>query len=152
MGVSVKVIDRGLVKFVKDQSKLAGNGVKVGIQADAGKEPGTGVDILDVAIFNEFGTEDIPARPFVRDFFDKNRTVLAMAMDRQANAVANGADASVAMDALGLWVEKHQKAHVQQSPGWATPNAPSTVRKKGSSTPLIDHGVMLGAIRYEKLR
>jgi hypothetical protein len=152
MGVSVKVIDRGLAKFVKDQSQMAGRGVKVGIQADAGKEPGSGMDVLDVAIFNEFGTEDIPARPFVRDFFDKNRKVLGMAMDRQANAVAGGADPGAAMDTLGLWVEKHQKAHVQQSPGWAVANAPSTVKKKGSSTPLIDHAVMLGAIRYEKLK
>jgi hypothetical protein len=152
MGVSVKVVDRGLAKFVKDQSRLAGKGVKVGIQSDSGKEPGSGVDILDIAIFNEFGTEDIPARPFVRDFFDKNRKVIGMAMDRQATAVAGGADAGAAMDTLGLWVEKHQKAHVQQSPGWAVPNAPSTVKKKGSSTPLIDHGVMLGAIRYEKLK
>ncbi|KUE89123.1 hypothetical protein ASL20_09695 [Cupriavidus necator] len=150
--MSVKVIDRGLVKYVRDTSRLAGNGVKVGIQAGAGKEPESGIDILDIAIFNEYGTEKIPARPFVRDFFEKNRAVIGKAMERQAAAVSDGTDAGNAMDVLGLWVEKHQKAHVQQSPAWAVPNAPSTIARKGSSKPLIDHAVMLGAIRYEKLK
>lgn len=151
MSADVKVIDRGLAKYVRDTSRLNGRGVKVGIQADAGRDPESGVDLLDIAIFNEFGTETIPARPFVRDFFEKNRKVLATAMDRQAEAVSGGANPSQAMDTLGLFVEKHQRRHVQQSPSWAAPNAPATVKKKGSSTPLIDHGTMVNAIRYEKL-
>lgn len=151
MAAAVKVIDRGLAKYVRDTSKLNGRGVKVGIQADAGKDPNSGTDLVDIAIFNEYGTETIPARPFVRDFFEKNRTVLGTAMDRQADAVAAGASPAQAMDTLGLWVEKHQKRHIQQSPAWAVPNAPLTVKLKGSSTPLIDHGTMLNAIRYQKL-
>lgn len=152
MAVRVKAIDRGLLAYAGKTGKLAGQGIKVGIQADAGKDPHSGVDLLDIAIFNELGTETIPARPFVRDFFDKNRKVLATAMERQAEAVGNGASPTTAMDTLGLWVEKHLKAHVQQSPRWAVPNAPSTIARKGSSTPLIDDGVMLGAIRYQRLK
>lgn len=151
MAADVKVIDRGLAKYVRGMSKLAGRGVKVGIQADAGKDAVSGVDLLDIAIFNELGTETIPARPFVRDFFERNRTVLETAMDRQADAVAGGASVGQAMDSLGLWVEKHQKQHVQQSPRWAVPNKPSTVAQKGSSTPLIDDGTLVNAIRYQKL-
>jgi hypothetical protein len=152
MAVRVKAIDRGLLEYASKMGKLAGQGIKVGIQADAGKDPDSGVDVLDIAIFNEFGTETSPARPFVRDFFEKNRKVLATAMGRQAEAVARGVRPTTAMDTLGLWVEKHQKAHVQQSPRWAVPNAPSTVARKGSSTPLIDDGVMLGAIRHQRLK
>lgn len=151
MAADVKIIDRGLEKFVKRQSALAGRGVKIGIQSDAGKDPASGVDILDVAIFNEFGTEHAPARPAFRDFFEKNAKVIGVAMERQAGVVAGGASPETALDQLGLLVERHQRAHVQQSKAWAVPNKPGTVEKKGSDTPLIDHANFVRAIRYEKI-
>ena len=150
---AVKTIDRGLNRLVSQTAALNGAGVKVGIQADAGSDPSTGADLLDIAIYNHYGTEHIPARPFVKDFAEKNEAVLEEAMERVATAVQDG---RMAVDAglgqLGSFVEKHQKAHVQQSKGWAVPNAPSTVAKKGSDVPLIDHGVLVNAIRYEKVR
>ncbi|MGS1006296.1 hypothetical protein [Achromobacter anxifer] len=131
---------------------INGRGVKVGIQAGAGKDPQSGADLLDIAIHNEFGTEHIPARPFVRDFAEKNGDVLGQAMDRMAAAVQDGnMPVDAALDQLGTFAEKHQKAHVQQSKKWAEPNAPATVKKKRSDVPLIDDGLMVGAIRYEKV-
>lgn len=150
--MSVKSIDKGLGEHARLAKAINGRGVKIGIQADAGMDPDTGADLLDIAIYNEFGTEHIPARPFVRDFAEKNGGVLGQAMDRMAGAVQDGRmGVSAALDQLGTFAEKHQKAHVQQSKQWAKPNAPATVAKKGSDVPLIDQGVMVGAIRYEKV-
>ncbi|VFR81207.1 Phage-related protein [plant metagenome] len=141
----------GLNAYVRKMDALGGRGVKTGIQADAGRDPDSDADLLQIAIINEFGL-GVTARPFVRDFFEKNQQVLAQAMERVAAAVASGKVSNVeqALDMLGQFVEKHQKAHVQQSAKWAEPNKPSTVKRKKSSTPLIDHGLMLGAIRYQK--
>ncbi|WP_066733549.1 hypothetical protein [Cupriavidus sp. D384] len=151
MGADVKIVDRGLAKFVKRQSALARRGVKVGIQSNAGKDPASGVDILDAAIFNEFGTEHAPARPAFRDFFEKNVKVIGMAMERQAGAVSDGANPATALEQLGQFVEKNQRAHVQQSKAWAVPNKPGTIERKGSDTPLIDHANFVRAIRYERI-
>ncbi|ADP15400.1 hypothetical protein AXYL_02071 [Achromobacter xylosoxidans A8] len=148
----VKSIDKGLDEHVRLARAINGRGVKVGIQAGAGKDPQSGADLLDIAIHNEFGTEHIPARPFVRDFAEKNGDVLGQAMDRMAAAVQDGnMPVDAALDQLGTFAEKHQKAHVQQSKKWAEPNAPATVKKKRSDVPLIDDGLMVGAIRYEKV-
>ncbi len=150
--MSVKSIDKGLGEHVRLAQAINGRGVKFGIQAGAGKDPESGADLLDIAIFNELGTEHVPARPFMRDFAEKNGEVLGQAMDRMAGAVQEGRlGVDAALDQLGTFAEKHQKAHVQQSKKWAEPNAPATVKRKGSDVPLIDHGLMAGAIRYEKV-
>lgn len=150
--MSAKTIDKGFDEFVRLSRAIDGRGVKFGIQDDAGADPQSGTDLLDIAIYNEFGTETIPARPFMRDFAEKNNKVLGQAMDRMALAVQDGRlGVENALDQLGTFAEKHQKAHVQQSKQWAKPNAPSTVKKKGSDVPLIDDGVMVNAIRYRKV-
>jgi len=150
--VAAKSIDRGLTAHVRLAKAIHGRGVKFGIQANAGKDPDTGADLLDIAIINEFGTEHIPARPALRDFAEKNGKVLDEAMDRAAAAVQEGRlTVDAALDQLGTFAEKHQKAHYQQSKKWAEPNAPSTVAKKGSDVPLIDDGLLVGAVRYEKV-
>ncbi|QDJ57257.1 hypothetical protein [Bordetella hinzii] len=150
--MATKAIDRGLEQHARLARALNGRGVKFGIQADAGKDPETGADLLDIAVYNEYGTETVPARPFMRDFAEKNGKALGQAMDRMAVAVQGGQLAlDAALDQLGTFAEKHQKAHVQQSKKWAKPNAPATVKKKGSDVPLIDQGLMVGAIRYEKV-
>lgn len=150
--MSAKSVDRGFDQFVRLTRAIDGRGVKFGIQANAGKDPDTGADLLDIAIINEFGTEHIPARPALRDFVEKNGQVLDQAMDRAAAAVQDGRiTVDAALDQLGAFAEKHQKAHFQQSKKWAEPNAQSTVAKKGSDVPLIDDGLLVGAVRYEKV-
>lgn len=150
--MSTKSTDLGFDQVARLARAINGRGVKFGIQADAGKDPATGADLLDIAIYNEFGTETIPPRPFIRDFAEKNGKVLGQAMDRVATAVQEGRmGVDAALDQLGAFAEKHQKAHLQQSKKWAEPNAPSTVQRKGSDVPLIDDGLMVSAIRYQKV-
>ncbi|WP_169294733.1 hypothetical protein [Advenella sp. EE-W14] len=152
----IKVTDLGFEKIIANDSKLAGNGVKFGIQAGQGDQEEEGVhkgaDILDIAIYNEFGTEHIPARPFMKDFANKNEHVLLKAMDRQAKNVFAGMPVATALADLGEFAQKHQKNHIRKASRWAEANAPSTIRQKGSSKPLIDTGALVNAVRYEVLK
>lgn len=146
---AVRVIDHGLDQLLRQADALNGSGVKVGIQAGADSQDG--VDMVDIAVFNELGTADIPARPFVRNAAEKNRQDIAMAMDHLARKVEDGAaDADAAMETLGQWYQGRQQAHIRS--GEFVPNAPATIKKKGSSVPLIDKGRLVNAVRYEVLK
>lgn len=145
----VRVIDHGLDQLLRQADALHGSGVKVGIQAGAGSQDG--VDMLDIAVFNELGTADIPARPFVRNAAEKNRQDIATVMDHLARKVEGGAaDADTALETLGQWYQGRQQAHIRS--GEFVPNAPATIKKKGSSVPLIDKGKLVNAVRYEVLK
>ena len=150
--MAVKAIDKGLEAHARLAKAINGRGVEFGIQRDAGRDPKTGIELIDIAIWNELGTEHIPARPAIRDFAEKNGEVLGVAMERMAGAVQDGSlTVEQALDQLGTFAEKHQKAHIQHSKEWAKPNAKSTVARKGSDVPLIDHGLLVNAVRYQKV-
>lgn len=148
MAAVTKSSSKGLDDYVRQVNALDGHGVKVGIQSDAGTHEGT--SILDIAIYNEFGTETIPARPFIRDFAEKNARVLGAAMDRIATKIERGATVDAGLAQLGEFAQQNQQAHVRASKSWAVPNASSTIKRKGSDVPLIDDGVLVNAIRWEK--
>jgi hypothetical protein len=145
----VLVKDLGLDRLVRNVSSIEGRGVSFGIQAGDDTEEGT--DVLDIAIFNEFGTDTIPPRPFMRDFADKNMAVLQQAMERILGRVEAGAPVDQALGQLGQFAADAQRAHVRASPEWAEPNAAATVKAKKSAVPLIDDAVMVNAIRDEVL-
>jgi hypothetical protein len=148
-----KIIDHGFLKFINRRNQIDGHGVKFGIQADAGKGDDGKVDILDYAIINEYGTETIPSRPFMRDFFEKNQPALRAAMDRAVSLVDEGKPVGTVLAQMGGLVEGQQKAHIQNSKSWAAPNAPATIARKRNKAdkPLVDHGLLVGAIRYVKI-
>lgn len=149
MAASTKSSDAGLQQYIRRIDRLDGHGVKVGVTGDAGQQDG--VDLLDIAMFNEFGTETIPARPFIRDFAQKNAKALGALMDRTVSLVEKGKPLDVALASLGSVVQEQQQKHVRASKSWAVPNAKSTVRQKGSDVPLVDHGTLVNAIRWEKV-
>jgi len=145
---AVRVIDHGLDQLLRQADALNGSGVKVGIQAGADSQDG--VDMVDIAVFNELGTADIPARPFVRNAAEKNRQDIATVMDHLARKVEDGAGTDTALETLGQWYQGRQQAHIRS--GEFVPNAPATIKKKGSSVPLIDKGKLVNAVRYEVLK
>lgn len=136
---NVKVIDKGFDAFERNAKLLKGLGVKVGIQAGSG-------EVLEYAAYNEFGTRNIPSRPFIRQTADTKRPQIAQAQARIYDQVINGASAKGGMAKLGEWYQGILRANVLNG-GW-TPNAASTVAKKGSSRPLVDHGVLVNSIRW----
>lgn len=144
----VKIIDHGLDRMLRQADALNGSGVKVGIQAGSGSQDG--VDMVDIAIYNEFGTSRIPARSFMGDAAEKYQQDIGTTMEHLARKVESGASPETALHTLGQWYQAQQQAHIRS--GEFTPNAPSTIKKKGSSVPLIDKGRLVNSVRYEVLK
>jgi hypothetical protein len=126
----------------------------VGIVEGSGSQDG--VDIAQYAAWNEEGTKNIPARPFIRSWVDNNQEKIDKMMQSVYNHVQNGKwTAKEAMQRLGEFGQAGIRANIRN--GGFAPNAPATVQKKtkgkgGVTTPLIDTGTMRNAVRYEVVK
>jgi hypothetical protein len=89
----------------------------------------------------------IPERRFMRDTFDEKTGVWKTAAWGQVGQIVDGkTTAQGAMDMLGNVMQGDIQRKIVDGP--FTANAPSTIRKKKSSRPLIDSGRMRQSIRY----
>lgn len=143
-------IDQGYKELVRRVFDLKSPKVAVGIfEADGAQEHDgeRGTTVLDVAVWNEFGTDTIPERSFLRGWFDENIDRAREAMRRLMVQVVEGKiTKSRALDLFGLWVQAEIQKRIAQ--GIPPPNAPSTIENKGSSKPLIDTGQLRSSITY----
>ena len=162
-------------KIFKELQKLAKLRVKVGFTAEgkghgADDKPVTAKDyedgptIVEVAVWNEFGTYNIPERPFIRQSVEKNVKYIKAMCDKQLELIAGGkTDADTALRTIGamqVWLMQQEIVR-----GEFTENAPFTihggwmknqksgklfyVKGKDSSTPLVDTGHMRESIHYD---
>lgn len=159
--VEVKILNKGLEKEQALMNKLGKASVKVGIQSDAGKHKRkvsdkrktsgkrktSEADMLDIAVWNEFGTAKTPSRPFIRQCFEDNKEAVAQHLGRTFSVVAQGGRLETELANVGQWYQDRQKNTLKSYP-W-TPNAPSTRKRKKSSKPLIDTSQLINSIRYK---
>lgn len=144
----VKDTDRGYRKLIDEVFKFENPRLLVGIlSADGGKEYDDNVTVLDVATWNEFGTERIPSRSFIRTWYDANLPTIKKKLQALLVQVVKGRiGKDQALEQLGQWMVGSIQASISQ--GIPPPNASSTIAHKGSSTPLIDTGVLRSSISY----
>jgi hypothetical protein len=122
--------------------------VKVGI---FGNETEDGTSVVDYAIYNEFGTRSIPARPFMATTVERYKAQTDKFIDKLAVDIEdNKIKPNMALKRLGLYFQAMIRKTIKDGP-W-TPNAPATIAIKGSSKPLVDTGRMIGAVNYEVTR
>lgn len=145
--VKVKINNKGLEKELELINKIGKARVKVGVQADAGIHSESGESLVDIGIWNEYGTAHIPSRSFIRQTFEDNQQALAQYLGRVVENVAKGDDLVQELSKLGQWYQDKQKKTLTSYP-W-TPNAPSTRRRKKSSKPLVDTSQLVNSIRYK---
>ena len=145
--VSVKVQRRGgkkLQRLLREAGKGGVSGVKVGFFSTARYEDGT--PVAAVAAWNEFGTETIPERPFFRN-------ALAESERSVGRILQAGLDTKkmVVDEQLAGRVGTHVQGRIQDSITSLKepPNAPETVRRKGSSNPLLDTGTLRNSVAWE---
>ena len=144
---TVKDTDRGIKRLLKEMQKKR-MGIKVGIHGDAGMQGPTSV--LQIANWNHDGTSRIPARPFVAQWYDNHiLDNMALVYKLFARVVENkGAGGLLgALHLAGLKFVAGIQAEIVG--GGFAPNAASTVRRKGSSSPLIDTGVLKASVTYK---
>lgn len=141
--------DENKLKDALKHLQNANKGLKVGILHGATNADKDGVSVAEYAYFNEFGTKNIPARPFFRNAISDNENLWAEALRRQLTGIAGGSAETVSQ---ALKIAGHlMRSSVQQSisKGGFAPLSPITIKRKGKTTPLIDTRDMFNAISYE---
>lgn len=149
MTARIRDTDRGLKALMK-RFKSQAVGVTVGVhEAEGAASHGDEVTNLDVALFHEFGTEDIPERSFIRAWSDENEAANRERLSKIGEALVKGKvpDLETGLARFGvLAVADVQKRMVAGIPPELSP---VTIARKGSSTPLIDTGQLKSSISFQ---
>lgn len=134
---------RKLRKFVKEMN---GKYVAVGFTDKSGTYE-DGASVAQIAAFNEFGTDNMPARPFMRQTKLNNGEKIHKFMQKSIKENVESGSVEQMLNQVGSKYKGFIQKEIRN--GEFEPNAPSTVRKKGSSRPLIDTGRMRQSVVYE---
>lgn len=132
-------------RFYAQIEELKNVEVRVGYQAGEATDD-DGVDMCDIALWNELGTETSPARPFLRQTADDNEAKLVAFGQAQVRKIAQGGTAQGCLQALGTYAKGLTQEKIES--GSFVPNAPSTIRKKKSDKPLIDSGRLRQSVNF----
>lgn len=128
--------DHGWIAFFRRVKEIEGSYVKVGV-LDDGKDSGGDLTVGQIAVVNEFGTETVPARSFVRSTFDSKREEMTALGQKLIGAVVDGKmQTKKALDVMGAKLSAAMKLKITDGAGVPPPNAPSTVAKKQKSGPV----------------
>lgn len=149
--MSVKFESRDLGKAriereLKKARKLVG---LVGIPNDAQRhEDNPNIGLAEIAFIMEKGSavNNIPPRPFMKQTREQNEKKMVSLSRKLLKAISNGTrTAKSAISEMAVKYEGAMKAIFVR--GSFVPNKPSTIRRKKSSRPLIDTGLLRGSIK-----
>ena len=132
-------------RFFRELAELKELEVRVGFQRGKSQEE-DGTDMCDVAAFNELGTDHIPARPFIRQSVDDNGSKIKSFLKGEVKDFAQGKSAEQILKEIGIFQKDLMQDKITS--GSFEPNAASTIKKKGSSKPLVDTGRMRQSVNY----
>lgn len=143
-------------KIDKTLEELKSKRLLVGVLGEGVNSPQEGgVTILQYAVFNEYGTSTIPARPFFRTATKTRKSIREIQefIVKQVEQVVRGnKNSDMALNSIGLYVTGRIQKSIK-SGNWEA-NAESTKKrkiKKGGTlkSPLIDSGSLIKSIYYE---
>lgn len=137
----MKEIDRITKALVKSGR------VRVGFPRSTGSYD-DGTKVVDVAIWNEFGTENIPPRPFMRNSIAAHKGEYKDLGRQLAKEVIKGRKTvKQGLEELGLLAASDIQDEITNLR--EPPLAQVTIDRKGSSKPLIDTGKLRQSVTYE---
>jgi len=141
----------GLEKLGRAISAFEGLTVTVGFQGESGRaahpdSPGT--SIAQIAAAMEFGTQNVPARPFLRTTVQQKRAEISTAVAQTILSVVRGKTPVSAAAESGASVVAMVREIIDTARQWAEPLADNTVNKKRSSDPLVDSGALRDTVSY----
>ncbi len=166
MSVKIRDVDRGYARLVKTVFGFQRPKVQVGILEREGgeaKRPGVGqreveagttviqiAEMMEFGFYNIRGDFEVLPRSFVRAWADENEAQVRELMRRlMLSVVAGKRQKEDIMNILGLFCVAGMQARIAE--GIDPPNAPSTVARKGSSTPLINTGQLRSSLSFRLL-
>jgi hypothetical protein len=117
-----------------------------------GEDVKAGLTKVAIAVWQEYGTErGIPPRPFMHQCFDKRINMIEKVSANLHAQYLNGKlTEKQALARLGEWYAGEIKDEILS--GDFKPLAASTIRKKGSTRPLVDTGLnLLGGVDHKEV-
>lgn len=145
--MSVKEIDLGWGKILRNMKKIDKTILKVGIQAGDMAADGKNT-MAFIGAVHEFGTEHIPQRSFIRSALNDNQKKIAdFAGELGEQIILEKKTPKQALNLMGLKITGMIQEKITD--GDFTPLAPATVRAKKSNKPLIDTGRMRASIKHK---
>ena len=112
-----------------------------------------GVTVGDVAVWMEYGTDDmrVPARSWLFDWVDQEADVISRQLATDTMRVLFGQppeDEAVALGKRGTVYRRQIIDRIRYENPFVS-NAPATIKKKGFDLPLIDSETFIESIRWE---
>lgn len=149
--VSMKVLkDIDQKAIDKLRKRLVGSGKVVNVGFPQGKHEEDGTPVAMIAAVHEFGSpsQGIPERPFLRVAVQRNRQKYAMLNHTNLVKMLRGqTTVETALGQLGEMAKGDVQTEIRS--GDFKPLKAATIKRKGSSRPLIDTGQMVQSISWE---
>ena len=143
--ISIKVKVRDNKLFEVRETFLRFKGGKAGF-FDGQSYP-NGLTVAANAAIHNFGTKDIPARPFMDEAaqaFEAAESQVATIYRRAIEST----DASIANQRVGALYAQKIRESIRNGNFAALDK--NTVKRKGSSKPLIDTGLLIGSVSFKE--
>lgn len=102
--------------------------------------------VVEIATYNEYGTSDIPSRPFMTQSFENKEYEIKKVCEDANASISNGGSADSAFNKIGETCKEIIQNEIEN--GSFEPNADSTILKKGFDQPLIDTGTMKDSVDF----
>lgn len=148
----VIVIDKGWKRIIGELGKADESHTDTGfLEGDVrALDEGGKLTLLqaEVAAHQEFGTKNIPSRPFMRLSIDSNKEKIFGFVLKTHRAVVDGSiNVRQGLDRIGVFMGSLIKKQIRDLR--TPPNAPSTIKRKKSSNPLIDTAQMINGVDHK---
>jgi hypothetical protein len=130
--------------LLKELEKYSVEGtVTVGIHERNAQRDDGKANNAEIGAYNHYGTDTIPARPWL----DVGVESVIRDINRSVGECLKKGDVERALQQMGEIGRGGTYSYLTDLR--TPPNAPSTIKKKGSSNPLIDTGALRASIGYE---
>lgn len=138
------------VAYEKNLQQFKDSVVKAGVLAkDGSQQHSEGLTVFQIGMIHEFGVpeKNIPRRSFIRVPIENNIKEITKLIEHNHKLVSeNSMSAKVALDRIGIMAQNTIKESFINN-DWK-PLKRATIKRKGSSRPLIDTGQLIGSISY----
>ena len=105
------------------------------------------METCELARVLHYGSANIPGRPFLEEAINENEEEIYKAIKSEVDKAVSGQKPN--WDKIGtLAVGKVQELVRSDWYKTRTPNSKATISRKGSDTPLIDGGDLIGSLEY----
>lgn len=148
-----------LITISQEMNYLANNMVEIGILGEdkdrKSDDPKKRTTILEYAVYNEFGTKKMPARPFMRTAIEENKEFIRKTVDKCLEKILQGRmTGENALKIIGETVRGHIIETIKEANRWAKPLDSKTLKaklKRGSNNnkTLLEDRFLIRAIRYK---